>query len=198
VQEFVDLQRVGRVAKHRQAERRFGDEHVAIDRLERRTGRVRAAFVVAGDDDAAAAVIKDDLRAAQHVASRREGDGHPVDFGRFAVIGGLQRTAGIVAVALAHDRDRRFGRENRAVARPGMVAMAMRHDGARHRQHRVYVEIARLAVETGRGCPDPSLRMRRKRFQKGHRQANYAFFVMAGLDPAISGGAPRIRGSTRK
>src|SRR5216683_1999886 len=49
MQQPVDLVPVRRMAEHRQSEGRLGDEQIAALRLERRTGRVGAPLVVAGD-----------------------------------------------------------------------------------------------------------------------------------------------------
>src|SRR5207237_7143845 len=56
-------------------------------------------------------------------------------------------------------------RQDMLVAGPGMVAMAVRDDGTRHRPRRVDMEIAGLAIEAGRGHPEPACRPRR---QVGH------------------------------
>ena len=75
----ADLLAVGRMAEDRQAEGRLGDEDVAGDRLEAGAGRVAPPLVVARRDDARAAMLDGDLRRAQHMAGRMEGDGHAVD-----------------------------------------------------------------------------------------------------------------------
>src|SRR5712672_640435 len=54
----------------------------------------------------------------------------------------------------------------RRMAGPGMIPMAMRDHGARHRPRRVDSEIAGFAIEAGRGHPEPAFRPRRK---VGHR-----------------------------
>jgi hypothetical protein len=44
--------------------------------LEGGAGRIRPALVVAGDDDALAAMLQHDLSGAEHVAGRHEADVH--------------------------------------------------------------------------------------------------------------------------
>src|SRR4051794_9137919 len=61
VEQAVDLAACVRVAEHRQAERRLGDEDVAGHRHEGWASRVRPALVVAGYDDAFSLVLHDDL-----------------------------------------------------------------------------------------------------------------------------------------
>src|SRR3546814_11528109 len=67
----LDLVPRGRMAEHRQAEGRLGDEDVARDDFERRAGRVGAALVVAGDDDPFATIFHRDLRAAEDGSEER-------------------------------------------------------------------------------------------------------------------------------
>jgi hypothetical protein len=62
-----------RVAEDRQAEGRLGDEDVAGDRLEGQAGGVGLALVVARDDDRVPRARRD-LRRAEHMAGRMEGD----------------------------------------------------------------------------------------------------------------------------
>ena len=64
MQQLVDLLAIRRMAEDRQAKRRLGNEEIAMQRLERRTSRVRPALVIAGSDDPAAAVVEHDLGAA--------------------------------------------------------------------------------------------------------------------------------------
>src|SRR5690606_7050839 len=96
--QLADLLAVGRVAGDRQAERRLGDEDVAVDRLERFAGRVGPALVVAGCDDAGAAVLDAYLRGAQYMAGGMEGHRDTVDIERFAKICDLGRSREILAV----------------------------------------------------------------------------------------------------
>ena len=78
------LGRGRRVAEHRQAEGRLGDQHVAGHRREARAGRVRPALVVARVDDPPPLVLEHHLRRAQHVPGRRQPDRHPADLDRLA------------------------------------------------------------------------------------------------------------------
>ena len=73
------------MAEHRKGEGRFGDEQIARDKLEGRIGRVGAPLVVAGDHGAAAAPLDHHLRAAEHVAGRREPHRHVADLQGLAV-----------------------------------------------------------------------------------------------------------------
>ena len=56
----------------------------------------------------------------------------------------------ILAIADRHDLQRLARGKDRAVPRPGMIAMAMGDQRAMHRADRVDVEITGRAVETGR------------------------------------------------
>ena len=85
------------MAEHRQAEGRLGDEDIAGHRLERRAGRVGAALVVARDDDAQAACLHHDLRGAEHMAGRMEGDGDAADGRSSAPIAATWLDAGEVS-----------------------------------------------------------------------------------------------------
>ena len=97
--ELGDLVRVGRMAEDRQAEGRLGDEDVAADRLEGQAGGVGLALVVARGDDARAVMLDADLRRAEHMAGRVEGDGDAVDVDRLAEDRLLRRAGEILAVA---------------------------------------------------------------------------------------------------
>ena len=72
-------------SEKRPAERRFGDEHVAGDRLERATGRVGLRFVVAADDPRLAAMLDAHLGGAEDVARRMQRDAHFPQLDRIAV-----------------------------------------------------------------------------------------------------------------
>src|SRR5580692_8839469 len=162
MQQLVDLDPVGRMAEDRQSEGSLRDEEIAVARLEGRASRVRPALVVAGDDDPRAAVVEHDLRAAQHVTGGDEAYPDPVDRDGFAIVQRLQRTSGQLAVTRLHDRNRARRREDALVAWPGMVAMPVRDDGALHREQRVDVKAAGLAIEPGRRCLDPGLGLRNR------------------------------------
>ena len=176
------------MAEDRQSEGRLGDEEIAVARLEGRAGRVRPALVVAGDDDPRAAVVEHDLRAAQHVAGGEEAHPDPVDRDGFAIVERLQRTSGQLAVTRLHDRDRAGCREHALVARPGVVAVPVRDDGARHREQRVDMEAAGLAIEPGRRCLDPGLGPRSGRRHRakdgGCRHPRYRSRARRGERPA--------------
>ena len=148
-----------RVAEHRQAERRLGDEHVARDRLERAAGRVGAALVVAGDDDPPTLVLHQDLGAAQDVAGRQQGHVDLADPDGFAVGGCLLQDSGTVAQPGTGDCQRLLGRQHGVMAGAGMVAVAMGDHRTWDAADRVDVEIARHDVEPFRPDLDPALRV---------------------------------------
>jgi hypothetical protein len=118
---------------------------------------ISPAFVIAGDDDPRAAVVEHDLRAAQHVAGGEELHPDAVDRDWFAIVERLQRTSGQLAVTGLHDGDCAGRCEHALVARPGVVAVPVRDDGARHREQGIDMEAAGLAIESGRRCLDPGL-----------------------------------------
>jgi hypothetical protein len=126
--QLVDLVAGVGVAKYREPEGGFGDEHVALYRLERRAGRIGAALVIARDDDPLAAIFEQDLRGAEHVPGRNEGRADIAELVAFAV---GDRVAGLFAIACVHDRERLGGRPHCAVSAARMIGMAMRHQRAR-------------------------------------------------------------------
>src|SRR3546814_6539916 len=71
-EQLGDLVPGGRVAEHRQAKGRLGDEDIARDDFEGRAGRVGAALIVAGDDDPLAPIFHQYLRAAEDMARSDE------------------------------------------------------------------------------------------------------------------------------
>ena len=69
---------------------------------------------------------------------------------QFLAIGDrLRGPCEIVAIAQPHHVERLLRGEHRAVARPGVVGMAMGDQGALHGANRVDMEAARLATKTG-------------------------------------------------
>ncbi len=117
------------VAEDRQRKRGFGDEHVARHDLERHTGGIGAALVVARDDGALPVPFENDLRRTEHVASRNEADADAAD-------GCLVRRAVVVSKRpAASSPSRTFmisivsgGGEHGAVAGAGVIAMAVGDD----------------------------------------------------------------------
>src|SRR5262249_58181507 len=79
VKQLVDLLRIWRMAEHWQPKCRLRDEDIASTRLERRAGRIRPTFVVAGNHDPGAAVFQHDLGAPEHMAGRLEPHCHIAD-----------------------------------------------------------------------------------------------------------------------
>ncbi len=136
-----------RMAEDGQAERRLGDEDVAGDGLEGRAGGIRRALVVARDHHAQAVRLDNGLRAAQDMPRRHEAQADAADTQHFAIGRGLGAAGEALAIARCHDGQRFRRRQHRPVAAAGVVGMAVGDDGARHRPHRVDVEIARRAVE---------------------------------------------------
>jgi hypothetical protein len=66
-----------------------------------------------------------------------------------AVADRLRRSRKIVAVAQPHHVERFLRGEHGAMARPGVIGMAMRDHGALHRAHRIDMEAAGLATQAG-------------------------------------------------
>jgi predicted TPR repeat methyltransferase len=147
--ELVDLApRIG-MTKHRQAEGRLADEHVAGHDFERRAGGIARALVIARDDDALARVGHADLRGAQHMTGGMEAHVHAAETNRLAIGGELPRAAKILAIAQRHDGERLARGEDRAMAAARMIGMGVGDERARHRPHGVHVKIARRAVKAG-------------------------------------------------
>ncbi len=68
----------GGVGPHevRLAEGRLADEHIALQGLERRAGRIRLAFVVTGDHPYLPVMLEAHLGRAQDMAGRVQREGH--------------------------------------------------------------------------------------------------------------------------
>ncbi len=60
------------MAEHRQTEGGFGDENIAGQRLEGRTGRIGPPLVIARYNDAGAGLFQHHLRRTQHMAGRQQ------------------------------------------------------------------------------------------------------------------------------
>ena len=137
------------MAEDRQAEGRLGNEDMRVlDRFELGTGRIPAAFVVAGKDHAQALVLDHDLRRAEDVARRGEPDRDAIDLDRLAIFDRLCLLGETVAITRGHDGQRVGMGEHFAMAAARMIGMAVADDGPVHRAaHRVQIEIARRAIE---------------------------------------------------
>ena len=146
-QQLADLAGIGGMMEDRQGEGRLGDEDIAGYGLERRAGCVRPALVVARDDDALAPVLEHGLRGAQDMAGRHEAHLDIADLHGLAVFQRLLGGVGHVLEAGAHDGQRLGRGEHTSVARPGMIAMAVRDHRAGDRDRRIDVEIAGRAIE---------------------------------------------------
>ena len=151
MQELGDLAVGIAVAKHRQAERRLGDEDVALHQLERRAGRIGHVLVVAGGHDPQAVVLDRDLRRAEHMAGRMERHRDAADVQGLAVADRLRAAGEIVAVAQPHQVERLLRGQHAAVAGAGMVGMPMGDHGLVDRPGRIDMKAAGLAAEAGRG-----------------------------------------------
>src|SRR5260221_385882 len=126
MEQLADLLRIGWMAEYRQPEGRLGDEDIAALRLEGRAGRVGPALVVAGDDDAAPAILEHDLRAAEHMTGRREADRDIAEADRLAIAQRLQRAAGFLAKPALHDGERLGCGQDAAGRGPGALTITMR------------------------------------------------------------------------
>ncbi len=146
-QEFGHLLAGRRVAEDGQAEGGFGDEDVAGDRLKALAGRIAAALVVAGHDDGQPAPADHHLGGAQHMAGGRQGDLDSVAAHGLSVVERHRRAGEIVAIAQAHDLQRRRRGQDQAVAGTGVVRVTVGDHGPLHRRGRIDVEVAGRAVE---------------------------------------------------
>ena len=136
----------GRIpAVDRQAERRFGDEGVAADRLERRTRRVCRALVVARHDPGAAGALETNLRRAEHVSGRMKADPHVADRQRCAIRCGLD--AGIGSEAPAQERGRPLRAEIGGAPRPRVIAVCVGDQRAFHRVPRIDENVAGRTIQ---------------------------------------------------
>ena len=126
LQQPGDLVRGVGMAEDRQREGGLGDEDVAGHRLEAHAGRVVAALVVAGDDDAAALPFQHDLRRAQHMTGRDQGDTHAAMGQGFAIAQRLLLASRIpLAEAGFHDRQGFRRGKHGTMAGARMVGMAV-------------------------------------------------------------------------
>jgi len=141
-----------RMAKHRQAEGRLADEHVAGHDFKRRAGGIAGALVIAGDDDALARVGHADLRGTEHMTGGMEAHVHAAETDRFAISGDLPRAAKILSVPQRHDGQRLARGQNGAMPPARVIGMGVSDERARHGAHGIDVKIARRAVKaSGRG-----------------------------------------------
>jgi hypothetical protein len=95
------------------------------------------------------------------MTSGRETQPHLAERQHLAVAERLQRATGLGSITVPHDRDRLWGRENSGIARPRVIAVAVRDDGARDRHNRVDIKPTRFAIEPRPGRAQPGLRARR-------------------------------------
>ena len=158
-QKAPDLTRVVRMAEHRQAEGRLGDEDVTGYRLEPRAGRVTAALVVAGDHHGQALPAHHRLGGTQHVAGGDQGHLDAIVGERLAIGRGLALAGEVLSVAGRHDRQGLGRGGHGAMARAGVVGVAMGDHGPVHGADRVDVEVSRRAVEAVRSGTEKVFRL---------------------------------------
>ncbi len=140
------------VAEDGEAEGRFGHENVARDRLERQTGRVGAALVIARHHHPFAAMFQHDLRRSQHMAGGDITDGdaaHP----HFLAI--ADRGAAGGAIAQTHDRQRLARRPDMAMAATRMIGVAVGYQRPFLRQRRIDPGIGGTDIDSGGVGFDP-------------------------------------------
>src|SRR4029077_19177673 len=99
MQKLLDLGVRIAMAKHRQCERRLGDEEIAAHEFERRAGWIGRVFVIAGGDDAQPIDLDCDLRRAQYMAGGMQRDLDAAETDAFAVSHGLRAAGESLAVA---------------------------------------------------------------------------------------------------
>ena len=84
------------------------------------------------------------------MAGGMECDPNVAETNSLAVGDGLCAAGEIIAIAQPHDVERFLGGQHRAVARPGVVGMAMGDDGALDRPDRIDMKAAGLAAQARR------------------------------------------------
>ncbi len=99
------------------------------------------------------------LRRAQDVSGGGQLDIHFANPHAFAILQGLLAGVRHAFEACTHDGERFRCGERLAMARAGMVAMAMGDHRPRHGDRRIDVEVARLAVEAARRRIEPGARI---------------------------------------
>ncbi len=149
-QKFCDLAIGIAVAEYRQRERRFCNEDVTWHEFEWRAGRIGDVFVIAGGDDPQPLRLDRDLRRAEHVPSRVERHGRPVERYALPVLDRLRRAGEIVAIAQPHEIECLLRCQHRAMAGACMVGMAVRDQRPLDRPCRIDMEAAELAAYAGR------------------------------------------------
>jgi len=162
-QQLADLARIRGVLEDWQGEGGFGDENIARHRFERRTGIVVAALVVARDDDALATIFEDGLGRAEDMTGRYQTDIDLSEAHTLAVGQTLLARLGHVGEAAAHDGQSLGSGQRGAMAGPGVVAMTMRDQRARHGHRRIDIEIAGDAIEPPWRRVEPGARIGRGR-----------------------------------
>ena len=148
-QQAGDLVVIRRMAEDRQAEGGLADKDITGHRLEQAAGGIAAALVIAGDDDGHAFPGQSALRRAQYVPGGVKDDFDLAARERRTIGGGFGSSGKIRPITYRHDRQCFLGRQHRAMAAAGMVAMAVGDDGAVHRADGINIEIAGRAIKPG-------------------------------------------------
>mmetsp|Transcript_23891 Transcript_23891/g.43387 ORF Transcript_23891/g.43387 Transcript_23891/m.43387 type:complete len:319 (-) Transcript_23891:459-1415(-) len=139
---------LGRPAKDGQAKGAFGDEMVALDRLERGREAIIDDFVIPRDDPNLARNLNPDLRRTGHMARRVKGHKRLTDLARLAIADRVQRN---VAQPVPHDRSCNIRGEVSAHAGPRMIGVSVGDQRAIHRSPRVDIEITCGAIDASGG-----------------------------------------------
>src|SRR5690606_6269006 len=114
--------------EHGQPERGFGNQKITGYRFKRRAGRIVATLVVACNDGTLAIVIDHDLRAAEDMPGRPEGDVDIADPECLAVSERLPIAPRVVTEPACHDRQRFWRGEHRVMPGPRVIRMSVRDD----------------------------------------------------------------------
>ena len=143
-----------RMAEHRQAKGRLGDEDVARRDLKGRAGRVGDALVVAGHHHPLAGVLEQDLGRSEHVPGGNESRVDPAgQADSLAVFDRYRPFARLVAQL--HDRQRRGRGDGLAMPAARMVGMAVRHQRPFDRAAGIDPAVRRSEVNAVRLGADP-------------------------------------------
>ena len=201
LEQLADLLLDRRMAEHRQAEGRFGDEYVARRHFEWRTGGIGPPLVVAGHHHPFAGVLEQDLRRAEHVAGGHESRGHAAGQGQRLAIGDRPRAVR-GAIAQAHDRQRRGRGDRLAMPAARVVGVAVGHQRAGDRLGGIDPAIRGGDVDPARVGPDPCEIGDHGREISGMERRFHDFIVVPGstrdrwppcADVAVGAGSQRSR-----
>ena len=170
--DLLDHLRRGRPPIDRQGERGLADEHVALELLERRAGRVRLPLVVPGHDPHLALVLDAHLRGAENVPGGMQRHLGRPDRERRAV---LDRRDGVAAAEpMPGDGDAGTCENVARAAVAEMIPMRVRDERRLHRLPGVDVEIPRRAVQAAvraddERCGVDCMNLNGRRLRRGAR-----------------------------